>query len=699
MPAAVRLGLPDRGTFALAGAISILRARRSTLTALSFAAIIALAWFAYAPGLSGGFLFDDYANLPALGAYGRIDNATAFLRYITSGAADPTGRPLALLSFLVDARNWPADPWPFKRTSVILHLANGTLLALVLLRLGRTLRGGPDRAGGTASTDAAAVLGAGLWTLHPLFLSTTLYVVQREAMLPATCILLGLLGYLHGRAKASADRGHGIGWAAASIVGFTLLGILCKANGALLPLLILTLEYALLDGVAPLPATSRGKSFRTMRRVLLAVPAAALIAYFVYAGARGLLAGSLADRPWTLGQRLLTEPRVLVDYLQLLWLPRPYSRGVFNDGYAASTGLLSPPSTLICIAVVVALLAFAVRVRRRHPALALAILFFFVGHLMESSVIAIELYFEHRNYVPSLLMFWPLALWLCAPAPVVSAGTQTESRAILFARRFLTVALPLLLAGLTYVGAGLWGNVADQGLLWAARNPDSPRAQAYAAQIEIARGHSPQAVARLRAALSAHPDEIQLGLNLVDAECASHIAPDMAAAATSLRTTRKLGRLAYDWIVQHLAALDATHCSALDLATLEHLVEAVGRNPQLARLPGRKQDVENLRGRIALRRNQGAEALVHFNAAFDADPSAASALQQAATLAAAGRPDLALLHLDHLDAAKARLRKPAFGMPAIHAWLLDRDGYWDGEARRLRGILGEDARHMPAPTP
>ena len=52
-----------------------------------------------------------------------------------------------------------------------------------------------------------------------------------------------------------------------------------------------------------------------------------------------------------------------------------------------------------------------------------------------------------------------------------------------------------------------------------------------------------------------------------------------------------------------------------------------------------------------------------------------------------------------LDETLARLRKPAFGMPAIHAWLLDRDGYWDGEARRLRGILGEDARHMPAPTP
>src|SRR4051812_32137111 len=100
---------------------------RRFLPETTFALILVLAWTAYWPGLSGGFLFDDFANLPSIGAYGPIDNATAFWRYVTSGAADPTGRPLALLSFLVDARSWPADPWPFKRTNVLLHLVNGLL--------------------------------------------------------------------------------------------------------------------------------------------------------------------------------------------------------------------------------------------------------------------------------------------------------------------------------------------------------------------------------------------------------------------------------------------------------------------------------------------------------------------------------------------------------------------------------------------
>ena len=101
--------------------------------------ILALTWWAYHPGLSGDFLFDDFGSLPTLGATGPVDNWATFWRYITSGGADPNGRPLTLLTFLIDARDWPASPYPFKVTNVILHLINGALLAWVLWKLGRVL--------------------------------------------------------------------------------------------------------------------------------------------------------------------------------------------------------------------------------------------------------------------------------------------------------------------------------------------------------------------------------------------------------------------------------------------------------------------------------------------------------------------------------------------------------------------------------
>ncbi len=656
-----------------------------TLPVLGFAVIAALAAIAYAPGLSGGFLFDDFANLPALGAFGPVDNATTFWRYLTSGHADPTGRPLALLTFLIDARNWPADPEPFKRTNLILHLLNGCLLAFVLSHLGTCLR--------APRAAFAAALGAGLWLLHPLFLSTTLYIVQREAMLPATCILLGMIGYLHGRERARTGRPWGVALAGVSIVTFTLLGVLAKASGALLPALVAVVEFAVLDTAVPLPRTDAGRRFRRAHLLLVVAPTLLLLGWLVFTGVRGVAFGIGAERPWTLGQRLLTEPRVLLDYLVLLWLPRPYSRGLFNDAYTASSGLLEPPTTLIALAVVAGVIGVAVHQRRHHPAAAAAALFFFAGHLMESTTIPLELYFEHRNYVAALPMFWPLALWLCAPPG--SRAAQLEAPTLTLLRHGLTLVLPLLLAGLTYVGAELWGNTTEQALLWAARNPDSPRAQAYAAQIEVTRGHPRNAVARLRSALAANPDEIQIAFNLIDAECAAGTRPDIQAAARALRSARVLGRLAYDWLGERLVSLQRRPCSGVDLDAIETLVDAMAANEHAKTSGGRQQDVLNLQGRLALARGDGAATLQYFNSAFDADPTPSTALQQAAFLGSMGYPALGLQHLDYFAAARGRLRQPGFGMRWVHARLLEHQAYWDGEARRLRGILLADVHQGP----
>src|ERR1700761_8048898 len=98
---------------------------RAACAAVAIFVLISATWFAYMPGLSGTFLFDDFINLPTLGDFGPVDNWRTFFLYLTSGNADPTGRPLSLLSFLLDAQDWPADAEPFKQTNVLLHCLNG----------------------------------------------------------------------------------------------------------------------------------------------------------------------------------------------------------------------------------------------------------------------------------------------------------------------------------------------------------------------------------------------------------------------------------------------------------------------------------------------------------------------------------------------------------------------------------------------
>jgi hypothetical protein len=650
-------------------------------TWIALAGLLALAWFCYAPGLAGGFLFDDFVNLNELGRHGRIDDGAALARYLTNATGDPVGRPLSLLSFLIDARDWPADPWPFLRTNLCLHLLNGLLLFVVLRALGRQL--------GDAFADRAALLGTALWVLHPLFVSTTLYAVQREAMLPATFTLLGVLAYLRGRTlHASGLRWRGFAWIVAGSVGATLLATLSKANGALLPILLLVLEATVFAQAAPLRADlARDRRLRILLSVLLVVPAIVISAYLAHGLAQ--LGEPLTHRPWTLAQRLLTEPRVVVDYLILLAVPRSVSAGLYNDAYVVSTGLLSPPATLLAMLVLAGLLVLALFARRRWPALAAALLFYFAGHLLESTVIALELYFEHRNYLPAMLLFWPLGRWLARPGPRPGL------------RQAAGVALVLLFAATLHTRASLWARPLEQARLWAQVAPDSARAQSYASQMEVAAGLDEAAIERTRAAWKRHPDRLQLALNYANARCEREgLDRDDADGITdSFARTADNTTMVPRWLEKARVVAVARDCPGLTLADVDRWTLAALGNPKIGTIPGRRQDLLSLRGSLALEDGRGEAALALFDEALAQDIRPDAAARQAATLGSKGYAALGLRHLDYYDTLAPRRSRPGLGMARVHEWVLERQGYWDSEFAALRAALHEDIAQRAATAP
>jgi hypothetical protein len=644
-------------------------------------ALPALGWWAYSPGLHGGFVFDDFNNLGQLGAYGRVNNFRSLALYLTSGNADPIGRPLALLSFLIDADNWPADPEPFKRTGILLHLLNGLLLASLLLRLGRKLRLDEGRA------RAGAWLGAAVWTFHPFLVSTTLYVVQREAMLPASFTLLGALLWLAGRDRFAQGRRGGLPLLLAAAVGCTLLATLCKANGMLLPLLLLVMEWILLQPGDATMDSSRGRSFNRIRLVLLALPSAIVAAWLLSLTPALFSPGNTGSRAWSMAQRFITEPRVLCDYLRQLWLPRASGASVFNDGFRVSTDLLHPWTTLPALVIIVALLAAGFALRRRHPAAAFAILFFFAGHVLESTWVPLELYFEHRNYLPALPIFWPLALWLTAPGR------------LRLPRLAVATILPLLLLLLCHERATIWGKPYEQALLLAQIDTDSPRAQANAAAYEASVGRPDLAVKRLQLALAKMPDEAQLAINLVDAECAAGgvLPASLEQTQSALAGNHEQAELVQHWLVGAIAKAADNSCRGLDFPAVGGLIAAMRRNPHYSKAAGHQHDIQELDGRMALAQGDGAGALRAFDADERIYATPDGALLQAALLGSAGFPALGVEHLEYyktLQPADRGFR----GMPAIHAWLLQKLGYWSSEFDHLEGQLREDAEQTPAAT-
>lgn len=639
---------------------------RIMLTCLMAAAMLALI-LGYLPGLHGTFLFDDFANLPSLGAFGPIRSGNVFLRYITSGHADPTGRPVALISFLADARDWPADPFLFKRDNVILHGINAILLGVVLAWLGR-LHGQPR-----ARADLAGAIAASFWALHPFFVSTVLYIVQREAMLPATFTLLGMLCWLQARHSYGQHPATSCCWIILGIGSCTALAALSKANGLLLPLLVLVCE-------STLPPASPG--FRHRLNLALMPLALGTIALVVWTGVSSIGQGPIPVRGWTVDQRLITEPSILFDYLAQLWLIKPSDSSLLHDDMQVARSLWDPWYTGLAILGCVSLIAAAIKLRRRTPLVAMIILFFFAGHIMESTSLALELYFDHRNYLPAMPMFWPLAMMITGVRSRWIAGSAT-------------MAGLLALTSLTEAQTKLWGTPREQAIAWADLHPASARAQAFAAQMEAATGFPNAARLRIDAAARRFSDEPQIALNVIDIHCETGGVQkedvDYAAAAFA-KARREPGPLLLSWFKLAIDKSAGGDCPSLRQEDLRRILDNASSNPRIGTIAGRRQDIDHVRGLAAIASNDPEQAAVYFRQSLIQDPNPATALSQAAILGSAGHPYLGLSHLQYFSQLPRTPRhKPSDGMPWIHDMVLAKQHYWENEINHLSETLARDA--------
>ena len=413
--------------------------------------------------------------------------------------------------------------------------------------------------------------------------------------------------------------------------------------------------------------------------MLLVLPSLAVFAYLLVQLLR--LNDALDARLWTIGERLLTEPRVVLDYLRLLLIPRVLSTGLYNDAYVVSTSLFQPATTLPALLGVLGLVVTGFAVRQRAPVLSAALLFYFAGQMLESTSIPLELYFEHRNYLPALLLGWPLALAVC------------RWKARVQARALIAVLLLGVLGATTWQRASLWARQDQMALLWAKQNPASSRAQATAASFEIQAGRPDLAMTRLAAPWQQAPGDLQLALNYAGAACAMRglHADEIKAVAVALRTATHGDQLVHRWLDRALDMAVAGDCQGMDLDALARWLDAARANPRLASMPGRQQDLHSLAGRLALARHHADKALDEFNQALDAWPTPQAAAKQAALLASSGAHAQALAHLDHYAAVESRReRATGWGMARIHEWILERQGFWQDELSRLRREIQAD---------
>ncbi len=416
--------------------------------------LVGLVLVAYHAAPDNGFHFDDYANVAEQQSL-HVDEPgpQAFV-----DAALNSNHPQRFVANLTLAFDWwrgGGSPRAFQWTNLLVH-AIGALLVFVLLS---TLLG---RRTSNTLLVACAFFGAAWWALHPIQVQAVTYIVQRMASLAAVFVVAAVVAYVKGRLDS------GKRWRWMSLAGLCgLLAALTKENAWILPLLLLLAEFGVVR--------DSGKLIRNrVDWVLILVPAAVAI----YLGASLLSgAGPFAEwvqrayegRSFTLGERLLTQPRVILFHFSQLAWPLP-DRFAIEHAFPVSRSLFDPVTTLPAILLVCGWIGLGLWCLL-SPARRLAGFFMLwvpTTLVVESSVIGLELVFEHRMYLPSVgiagLLAMALHRLLSRPARAARAVATTFSAALLAG---------LLVATLVRVPA--WSS--DVTLLEQARRhaPDSPR--------------------------------------------------------------------------------------------------------------------------------------------------------------------------------------------------------------------------------
>ena len=437
--------------------------------------LILLAGFAittlvYWPGLHGGWLFDDNPNI--VDNHGVQPHDASLASLVDAALSSPASdfkRPLASLSFAVNYLADGLNPFGWKLTNLVIHLLNGALiflLARMLLIAARATSG--NRAESASETARASMLAALIavgWMLLPINLTGVLYVVQRMESLANLFVLAGLLGYMHGRQRMLRHARGGFTLTVASLVIATGVGVLAKETAVMLPLYAASIEWMLFGA-----RRTNGSKPRIDKRILglfavtLVMP---MILGLTWLVPSMLTPDHWATRDFTLGTRLLTEARIVPDYIVWTLLPTAHALSFYHDDLLISTSLFHPWTTIVGIAVVLALVYCMFCFQRRRPLLSLGIALYLGSHLLTGTVLPLELVYEHRNYFASFGL-------LLAIVPLLAARTEWP---MMLPRRVLLGGLLLLWAGETAMTAAAWGAPLSLAQELAARAPDSPRAQ------------------------------------------------------------------------------------------------------------------------------------------------------------------------------------------------------------------------------
>lgn len=398
----------------------------------------------YSGSLENSWHFDDFPNI-VKNKNIQIENLSwnQIKKSFYSHNEDRISRPLSGLSFALNYLFFGLDLKSYHIVNILIHVLCCITVYLVFIT---TLNICIEKNNVSIPKHLVidiALLGAVLWAIHPIQTQAITYIVQRMASMAALFYVIALYCYLKFRLQ-SVDIIKILLFLLCIL--FWVAGMLSKENVVLLPLSIIAYELIIF----------RTRLIYNKKFVFLIF----LCFAFMIVVSLFLISGKLVQffenayeyRPHTMWQRFITQPIILVRYILLLFLPIADFLTLESNIFA-SKGLLSPPITFFSNILIYILIFMSIFFSKKFPLVCFSLIFYFVNHLIESTVIDLELYFEHRNYLPSIFIYLTISCYLIY---FIYLYKNLNKKYLYFLLSILTTSIIVSEGNATYLRNEIW---------------------------------------------------------------------------------------------------------------------------------------------------------------------------------------------------------------------------------------------------
>jgi len=381
--------------------------------------------FLYKNSIKGPFVFDDISNIQD-NPYIRLTKLTLDGLISAGFESLASNRPVANISLALNYYFNGYNVAGYHLVNILIHIITGIILfyfikiTLVLstphnLRIGLEKTTSPNKrnllihnskTSSISTPQSYSILASTellfiaffttfIWLVHPLQTQTVSYIVQRMNSMAAMFYILSLILYVKARLANTKRKKLGL------FLGCILSGILSlgsKEIAATLPFFIFLYEWYFFQGVS-LKWLKRNSIYFLC--ILLFI---ILLAFFLLGSHPiKIKLTTYNARDFTPWQRVLTEFRVVIYYISLLIFPHPMRLNLLHD-FSISHSFIDPITTLLSFITILGLMIMAIWLAKRERLLSFCILWFLGNLVIESSVIGLEIIFEHRTYLPSMFI-------------------------------------------------------------------------------------------------------------------------------------------------------------------------------------------------------------------------------------------------------------------------------------------------------